>query len=222
MTRRSFLFALAVAAAFTASQARAASITTLFSTGVDDFGAPLPNLTPDLHYTVSSPADPTVGPNPFALDRVGFPFPPWVANTPTAQWVIPKDLEKVDGAYNYTTTFNLTGFNPATASITGNITSDDQVVGIVLNGNAIAFSTPDQSYATFFALPAFPAGDFVSGINTLEFLTMNTHGIITGLIVDMAGTAESVVPEPASMSLLGIGLTGLFAFRRFFKRASAA
>jgi PEP-CTERM motif len=32
----------------------------------------------------------------------------------------------------------------------------------------------------------------------------------------------SVVPEPASFALLGIGMTGLLAFRRLFKRTSAA
>ena len=42
MTKRSFVFALGLVAVLTASQARAGSITTLYSTGVDRLGALLP------------------------------------------------------------------------------------------------------------------------------------------------------------------------------------
>jgi hypothetical protein len=39
-------------------------------------------------------------------------------------------------------------------------------------------------------------------------------------ITNFTQTFTQVVPEPTSMALLGIGMAGFFAFRRFFKRSS--
>jgi hypothetical protein len=36
------------------------------------------------------------------------------------------------------------------------------------------------------------------------------------------GYSQVAVPEPTSVALLGIGVTGFLAFRRFFKRTSVA
>jgi hypothetical protein len=129
--------------------------------------------------------------------------------------------EGVDGPYNYTTTFSLSGLIASTASITGKLSADDQVVGVELNGVLVvpAITTPDQSYTT---LQSFSiTSGFVSGTNTLEFLTSNNHGIVTGFIADMTGTATAV-PEPTSLAMLLTGACGLLTFRRLFKRASVA
>jgi hypothetical protein len=221
MTRRSLLFALGLAAALASSQARADSITTLFSTGVDNNHALLAPNALDTHYIMAAgSSDGTAGTTPFVVPP-GFPIPPWAANTTTAQWITPKMPEAVDGPYNYTTTFSLAGLVASTARITGTLSADDEVVGVALNGVLVSppITTPDQSYGT---LQAFSiTSGFVNGINTLEFLTSNNHGIVTGFIADMTGTATAV-PEPASIALLGIGMTGFLAFRRLFKRTAVA
>ncbi len=66
----------------------------------------------------------------------------------------------------------------------------------------------------------------------LDFSVYSTAGLVfqggavSGTPLPMGGVVGSVVPasvpEPASLALLGIGMTGFLAFRRFFKKTSVA
>jgi len=64
-----------------------------------------------------------------------------------------------------------------------------------------------------------------AGLNSIEVqkdidLIGGSNG--AGISIINQGYSSSVIPEPTSMALLGIGLSGLFTLRRFLKRTSVA
>jgi PEP-CTERM motif len=68
--------------------------------------------------------------------------------------------------------------------------------------NAVAFADAPTSI-TLTSVTAAPGGQTITTSAALAFF-------------------PSVVPEPTSIALLGIGMTGFLAFRRLFKRTSVA
>lgn len=69
--------------------------------------------------------------------------------------------------------------------------------------------------ATSATLPADAPVKLAAGFPILNAGTTNVT--IAAQVIDLSST-----PEPASLALLGIGMTGLLAFRRFFKKPTAA
>ena len=107
----------------------------------------------------------------------------------------------------------MTGFNPSTASISGKWSSDNEGVGIWLNGTQIAGPTLDDQFSILHGYVDFTAtSGFISGLNTLEFKIYNRDsGSPTGLRVEMVG---SVPDGGLTVALLGMSLSGLAFFRR--------
>jgi len=194
ITHRSLAFVLVLA---TASMASAAGISSLFNTGVDASGNPLPNDTiGDPHYSLVSAPYPSTQTIQVITSANGYPDPPWVADDSVSAWIGPANDsidDGPDGVYDYQTTFFAS--SAGTVDLTGVWSTDNEGVDIELNGVSTGNSNPNQ----FVVFTSFSIDSTVNaGLNTLDFL-VNNDGGPTGLRVEfssatLAATATGV-PE---------------------------
>jgi hypothetical protein len=164
---------------------------TLFNTGLAEGGSV------DPHYRlISSDVESFPGPNAIVADP---PAGAWVSNTVTSKWISPSanqsqsDGGNPDGTYTYQTTFDLTGLDPGSASITGQWATDNSGF-ILINGSSTGQTIP-FGYPAFQSFTPFSISTgFISGLNTLTFVTNNAPCACfnpTGLRVELSGTATN-------------------------------
>lgn len=182
----------------------------------------------DLAWNVAFNHTGIVG-SPFASARLVSPRPGvWEANGSDYKWISVETDGSVGGGatyYWFQTQFNLTGFDPSSANLKFRCAKDNSVGSYRLNGGAAVTGGCGVPFS--FGSTQTVASGFVGGINTLEFYVVG-DGVTDGLLVDVTdfsvrpGTPPGVVPEPATVSLLAIGLVGILGIARRRRNARAS
>lgn len=205
----------------TAVASQAASLTDLYSTGVDASGVAVVggNGTADPHYVVSSTNIAGVSVGGAAQTYYN---PAYAADSASSRWVSYEGSPFAGvGNFAISTTFDLTGFNPATASISG-LWGVDNEGEIFLNGVSTGITLTGIVVGNFNVLHPFTiSSGFVSGINTLTFAVFD-GGSPAAVRADLSGSATAV-PEPAMWGLMivGFGMVGATARRRAVRTTAA-
>lgn len=207
------LLAAASALALTTT-AHAAAIVGLFNTGVDNSGNALVggNGMADPHYKITSTTDPTAGVGNYGVTYFN---PAYLSENANSRWISTTAAGGGGGITRFEITFDLTGFNAATATISGGTAADNEV-NVYLNG--LFIQTNNAGYGVL--TPFSTSTGFISGINTLAFQLLDP-GVPGALRVDqLRGTADlgnvNPVPEPTSWALMiiGFGVIGSTMRRR--------
>jgi len=102
------------------------------------------------------------------------------------------------GYYQFRTAFTITGFKLATFRLTGRWATDNDAVGIYINGHPVSFQGP-PTYGTWTPVTIGPSSYFKTE-NILDFIVLNTlhEPNPVGMRVELTGTDAGLPPASAS------------------------
>ncbi|HKS89214.1 MAG TPA: hypothetical protein VJR70_07220 [Stellaceae bacterium] len=141
----------------------------------------------------------------------------WVPDTAASAWLVDNTANAQSGGnpLSFSTTFDLSGLDPATASLSGTWAVDDQAL-LELNGNIIASLTaPGSNWNTSHAFSVSgSSGFFLPGVNTLSVVLTSNDNFFEGANVAISGSAApavgSTVTNSGAVAATGASGTGIY------------
>jgi hypothetical protein len=194
----------------------------VFSTGVDASGNLAADGATDLHWIIGSSADPVnQGPDAIIINPAQSPVPPWLAAGPKSKWLAPRADQNVgnaEGNFTYQTFFDLTDVEAASFRLTGQLTVDNSMVDVLVNGVSQGIS--GGGFTTW--LPFTLTNGFVSGPNTIDFIINNAPATPnpTAFRADLTGLV-AIAPKPRLRMASGSGTLTISWTAPGFKLESA-
>ncbi len=180
---------------------------TIFGTGVDSLGNLLTPGTIDPHYHLAMyPGQVGDAPANAYVLNVSSTYNLSGTDSRWISWSSVFTNATPGGLWIYRTTFDLAGFDPSTAILTGRVYADDFLQASYLNG--VDTGIVGGSYLT--GTPFTIATGFAGGVNTLDFQVPNANFVAfnpSAFRLDISGTARAV-PEPSTIALAILGIAG--------------
>ncbi len=195
----------------------------LYNTGMEPNRALLPGGSVDPHYgLVESPDMNNLGPHALVWTD-DYPVPVFITNGPLSSWISPvANNSIVPGQYVYRTEFLIDGADPCTAVLEGSWLLNSRGVDILLNGRSTGITnTAELPYkvAESFTI----ATGFVAGLNTLDFVIVDSNQVpanlsatYTGFRAQLRGVGQAlpagpptIVSQPQDRTVRSGGATSL-------------
>ena len=161
--------------------------------------------TPDAHWTVALPGGPSA-----QVVANGNPdwYGGWIPNGPNSAWIAVNAFSPYVNTQPYFRTFDLTGFDLSTVSISGKWSIDDAGV-VLLNGHLV--STLNSGFWGSLNPFSVPTSYLLPGQNVLSIEFSYSDFYLEGVRLEGLVTGDPIVPEPSTViiwSLLGVlGIT---------------
>jgi hypothetical protein len=190
---------------FTTGSANAATGTPLpiYSTGLGTGGATqLAGGASDPNWSVNNPNSCCVYSGPATVLSAGNVYSSWPSDTANSQWIAWSDTNDGGPAgYTFRQTFDLSGFDPATAAIQGTIWLDDGGY-MYLNNEPVVYA--DNSTWSLSGQPGMPfsigphSSLFLPGTNTLTVVITNSDSNYEGINVLI--TSATAAPKTTQVT----------------------